>query len=123
MKVVQCLNCSLHFGAASIEPQFGQRQISYCLIAEVCTEARGDKDLAVYVFLLLLMCRSPQFSQLVVQVFDRRGTRSINFDDFIQACVMLKTFTDKFRNKDTQQRGIINISYEDVSGMSAAKKP
>ena len=83
----------------------------------------GEADLAVYVFLLLLMCRSPQFSQLVVQVFDRRGTRSINFDDFIQACVMLKTFTDKFRNKDTQQRGVINISYEDVSGTSVAKQP
>ena len=28
---------------------------------------------------------------------------------------MLKTLTDKFRAKDTQQRGVVNISYEDVS--------
>lgn len=60
---------------------------------------------------------SPQFSQLVVQVFDRRGIGRINFDDFIQACVMLKTFTDKFRVKDSQQQGIISISYEEFLEM------
>ncbi|XP_076453957.1 sorcin-like isoform X1 [Babylonia areolata] len=60
---------------------------------------------------------SPQFSQLVVRVFDRRGANNINFDDFIQASVMLKTFTDKFRNKDTQQKGIINIAYEEFMDM------
>ncbi|XP_062581058.1 programmed cell death protein 6-like isoform X1 [Saccostrea cucullata] len=60
---------------------------------------------------------SPQFCDTVVRVFDRRGARNINFDDFIQACVMLKTLTDKFRVKDTQQRGVINISYEDFLEM------
>ncbi|XP_048761103.1 programmed cell death protein 6-like isoform X2 [Ostrea edulis] len=60
---------------------------------------------------------SPQFCDTVVRVFDRRGSRNINFDDFIQTCVMLKTLTDKFRVKDTQQRGVINISYEDFLEM------
>ncbi|XP_005097355.1 programmed cell death protein 6 [Aplysia californica] len=61
---------------------------------------------------------SPQFSQTVVRVFDRRrGGRSINFDDFIQACVMLKSLTDKFRVKDSQQNGSINISYEEFLEM------
>ncbi|GFO25508.1 programmed cell death protein 6-like, partial [Plakobranchus ocellatus] len=61
---------------------------------------------------------SPQFSQLVVRVFDRRrGGASIDFDDFIQACVMLKTLTDKFRVKDTNQSGNIRISYEEFLEM------
>ena len=51
----------------------------------------------------------------MIRTFDRRGSRNINFDDFIQACVMLKTLTDKFRTRDTQQNGVIRISYEDVS--------
>ena len=59
--------------------------------------------------------RTPQFSDSVIRSFDRRGMRTINFDDFIQACVMLKTLTDKFRVKDAQQRGVINIGYEEVS--------
>nr|XP_022318696.1 programmed cell death protein 6-like isoform X2 [Crassostrea virginica] len=60
---------------------------------------------------------SPQFCDTVIRTFDRRGSRNINFDDFIQACVMLKTLTDKFRAKDTQQRGVVNISYEDFLEM------
>ncbi|XP_033746846.1 programmed cell death protein 6-like [Pecten maximus] len=60
---------------------------------------------------------SPQFCSIVIRTFDKRGSRTMNFDDFIQACVMLKTLTDKFRMKDTQQRGMINISYEDFLEM------
>ena len=60
---------------------------------------------------------SPQFSDSVIRVFDRRGARTINFDDFIQASVMLKTLTDKFRVKDAQQRGVINIGYEEFLEM------
>ncbi|KAK7111770.1 programmed cell death protein 6-like isoform X1 [Littorina saxatilis] len=60
---------------------------------------------------------SPQFSQLVVRMFDRSGRGTINFDDFIQASVMLKSFTDKFRNKDTNQQGMIRISYEEFLDM------
>lgn len=56
---------------------------------------------------------SPQFCNTVIRVFDKRGSRTINFDDFIQACVMLKTLTDKFRVKDTQQNGVIRINYEE----------
>ncbi|CAL1531560.1 unnamed protein product [Lymnaea stagnalis] len=62
---------------------------------------------------------SPQFSQVVVRVFDRnRGGYTINFDDFIQACVMLKSLTDKFREKDTNQTGQINIGYEEFLVMA-----
>jgi Ca2+-binding EF-hand superfamily protein len=62
---------------------------------------------------------SPQFSQVVVRVFDRdRGGYSINFDDFIQACVMLKTLTDQFRVKDVNQTGQIGINYEEFLEMA-----
>uniref|UniRef100_A0A0B6ZMU8 Peflin n=1 Tax=Arion vulgaris TaxID=1028688 RepID=A0A0B6ZMU8_9EUPU len=61
---------------------------------------------------------SQQFNQLVIRVFDReRGGYSINFDDFIQACVMLKTLTDQFRAKDVSQVGQIAISYEEFLEM------
>ncbi|GAB6021138.1 peflin or Penta-EF hand domain-containing protein 1 [Chamberlinius hualienensis] len=56
---------------------------------------------------------SPQFTQLVVRKFDRRGRNSIQFDDFIQCCVMLHCLTNAFRAKDTQQRGVIQIHYEE----------
>lgn len=39
----------------------------------------------------------------------------MKFDDFIQCCVMLKSLTAQFRQKDTQQQGVVNINYEDVS--------
>lgn len=64
--------------------------------------------------MLLTNFRSPQFCDLVIRVFDRRGARNIQFDDFIQACVMLKTLTEKFRAKDHQQNGTVRISYEEV---------
>lgn len=38
----------------------------------------------------------------------------MNFDDFIQCCVMVKTLTDQFRGKDVQQRGIVQLRYEEV---------
>lgn len=73
-----------------------------------------DDGCSVNFPICLFSYRSPQFCDTVVRVFDRRGARNINFDDFIQTCVMLKTLTDKFRVKDSQQQGVINISYEDV---------
>lgn len=57
---------------------------------------------------------SPQFCQLCVRVFDRQSKQTMKLDDFIQCCVMLKTLTDKFRAKDTQMQGVININYEEV---------
>ncbi|CAM1322462.1 Pef1 (predicted) [Pycnogonum litorale] len=56
---------------------------------------------------------SKDFCDLVVKKFDREGrNKSINFDDFIQSCVMLKSLTDAFRSKDTNQTGTIWLHYE-----------
>jgi len=60
---------------------------------------------------------SPQFSQLLVRKFDRFGRQSMEFDSFIQACVMLKCLTDSFRMKDTQQNGTITVQYQDFLEM------
>ncbi len=51
---------------------------------------------------------------MVILKFDRYNRRSINFDDFIQSCVMLKSLTDSFRAKDASQQGVVNIQYEEV---------
>lgn len=56
---------------------------------------------------------SPQFSQTIVRKFDRVGRSEVEFDSFIQACVMLKTLTDSFRVKDVSQTGVIQIGYEE----------
>ena len=66
--------------------------------------------------IVFIINRSPQFSHMVVLKFDRYNRRCINFDDFIQACVMLKSLTDSFRAKDATQQGVINIQYEEVMG-------
>merc|ERR1739838_56998 len=68
---------------------------------------------------------SKNFSQMIVRTFDktsagghhRRGSPSIDFDDFIQVCVSLHTLTDSFRAKDTNQSGQINIRYEEFLEM------
>ena len=58
--------------------------------------------------------RSSNFCNLCVRVFDRKDVRTMKFDDFIQCCVMLKSLTDKFRKRDTNQSGSIRVSYQEV---------
>lgn len=60
---------------------------------------------------------SQNFCNTVIRVFDKQHRNVMNFDDFIQCCVMLKSLTDSFRQKDAQQSGIVNISYEDFLRM------
>lgn len=56
---------------------------------------------------------SDGFYTLLVQKFDRDGTQTIKFDDFIQCCVLLQTLTAAFKYHDTDMDGWIRISYED----------
>ncbi|XP_077976281.1 sorcin-like isoform X2 [Styela clava] len=60
---------------------------------------------------------SMDFTKLVVRQFDRTSVNTIDFDDFIQVCVMLKTLTDKFREKDRNQNGNIQLRYEEFLEM------
>ena len=63
---------------------------------------------------ILRLSRSMNFCSLCTRVFDRRDRNNMDFDDFIQCCVMIKMLTDSFRKKDMNQNGVINISYEEV---------
>lgn len=56
---------------------------------------------------------SPQFAQSVVYRYDPVGRLRLTLDNFIQSCVMLKSSTDAFRQRDTTMRGVIQIGYED----------
>ncbi|XP_002737487.1 programmed cell death protein 6-like [Saccoglossus kowalevskii] len=60
---------------------------------------------------------SPQFSQLVVTKYDIQSRRTLKFDDFIQCCVLLKSLTDTFKQKDAAMSGSINVSYEEFMSM------
>jgi hypothetical protein len=60
------------------------------------------------------MYRSMEFCHLCVRQFDRSNVNTMKLDDFIQCCVMLKSLTDAFRKRDSQQTGVITISYEQV---------
>ncbi|SAL98882.1 hypothetical protein [Absidia glauca] len=64
---------------------------------------------------------SEKFVATLVQKFDRYGTTSqsrtaaggnVTFDNFVQACVTVKTLTDSFRAFDTDQDGWVQINYE-----------
>ncbi|XP_076310820.1 peflin-like [Tachypleus tridentatus] len=56
---------------------------------------------------------SMNFCKLIMTKFDRTSCQAVNLDDFIQICVMLKSLTDRFRVKDTDQTGIIHLQYEE----------
>lgn len=66
---------------------------------------------------------SPQFSQLVVTRYDPQAKQRLTLDNFIQACVLLKSVTDTFRQKDKNMAGVIQISYEEFLMMVLCNKP
>ena len=66
---------------------------------------------------------SPRFVQTVLYKFDHFGRRSLTLDNFIQSCVMLKSLTDAFRQRDTAMTGTVNMGYEDFLTMAVLYKP
>ena len=66
---------------------------------------------------------SPQFAQMVVFRYDPLARQRLSLDNFIQACVLLRTVTDTFRQKDAQMRGSIQLSYEEFLTMVMLNKP
>ncbi|KAG1175924.1 hypothetical protein G6F70_003790 [Rhizopus microsporus] len=61
---------------------------------------------------------SPKFINTLIQKFDRyatvnkTGKGDVTFDNFVQACVTVKTLTDSFRQFDNDNDGWIQINYE-----------
>ncbi|XP_013088705.1 peflin-like isoform X1 [Biomphalaria glabrata] len=66
---------------------------------------------------------SPQFIQTIVIKFDHYGRRALTLDNFIQSCVMLKSLTDAFRQRDTTMTGVVRMSYEDFMQLAVLNKP
>ncbi|CAO3587471.1 unnamed protein product [Absidia cylindrospora] len=65
---------------------------------------------------------SDRFVSVLIQKFDKYGhgggqpgKGDVTFDNFVQACVNVKTLTDSFRSFDTDNDGWIQINYEQVS--------
>lgn len=56
---------------------------------------------------------SAKFYGLLMKKFDRTGSRTITFDDFIQCCVLIQTLSAAFQRKDTNRNGWIQINYEE----------
>ncbi|KAJ1857713.1 hypothetical protein GGH12_004620 [Coemansia sp. RSA 1822] len=44
-----------------------------------------------------------------------KGGSAITFDNFINACVTIRSLTDSFRNLDNDQDGWVNMNYDTVS--------
>ena len=65
---------------------------------------------------------SEAFANCVVQRFDYKTRRSLTLDNFIHACVTVKTITDSFSAKDTERRGVITIQYEELLTMVMGSK-
>lgn len=55
---------------------------------------------------------SDRFYDILIKKFDRSGRGVINFDDFIQCCVVIQMLTSSFQQYDTNRNGWINIGYE-----------
>ena len=66
---------------------------------------------------------SPAFATIVVMRYDPHARSQIGLDNFIQSCVLLKSITDTFRQKDTTGSGTVNISYEEFLTMVMLNKP
>ena len=60
---------------------------------------------------------SVEFCRLCTQVFDRSDKHCMNFDSFIQCCVLMRSLTDAFKRRDTNMNGMIDVSYEDFLEM------
>ena len=65
---------------------------------------------------------SPQFAANIVYRYDTNGRQRLTLDNFIQSCVLLKTLTDSFKQKDPQMRGVIQIGYEEFLSITMASK-
>jgi peflin len=60
---------------------------------------------------------SQQFVQFLISISDPKARKEISVDQFIVLCVKVQQFTEKFRQRDTQQSGNITIGYEDFLGI------
>lgn len=56
---------------------------------------------------------SPEFINFLVGKCDPQKKSEVSVDQFIVLCVQIQRFTDAFRARDTELKGVITISFED----------
>ncbi|ESN89929.1 hypothetical protein HELRODRAFT_116724 [Helobdella robusta] len=66
---------------------------------------------------------TPQFANHVVFRYDPQAKQRLGLDNFIQVCVLIKSVTDMFRQRDSQMKGTIQVAYEDFMTMVMLNKP
>lgn len=54
---------------------------------------------------------SPQFTKQLTQKSNNH--HEVTVDEFIVLCVTIQRLTEAFRQRDTQQNGVIQINFED----------
>lgn len=61
---------------------------------------------------------SPEFIQFLVKKSDQQLQKRVSVDQFIVLCVQIQRFTEAFRQRDSQQQGVITISFEDFMSVA-----
>jgi peflin len=56
---------------------------------------------------------SPDFIKFLVFKSDPTTHKDVSVDQFIVLCVQIQRFTEAFRARDTEQKGVITIGFED----------
>lgn len=58
------------------------------------------------------------FVSFLVKKCDPKEHKAVSVDQFIVLCVQIQRFTEAFRVRDTEQKGMITISFEDFLGLA-----
>lgn len=56
---------------------------------------------------------SPEFTKFLITKSDVQNHRQMSVDQFIVVCVQIQKFTEAFRSRDREMKGVISIGFED----------
>ncbi|XP_022915482.1 peflin [Onthophagus taurus] len=56
---------------------------------------------------------SPNFIQFLIHKSDLEAHKQMSVDQFIVACVQIQRFTEAFRQRDNERKGMITLGFED----------
>lgn len=56
---------------------------------------------------------SPEFVKSLIAKSDTTNHRLMSVDQFLVVCVQIQRFTEAFRQRDTERKGVISINFED----------
>lgn len=56
---------------------------------------------------------SPDFVKFLMAKSDLKNHQQMSVDQFIVVCIQIQRFTEAFRARDAEMKGVISISFED----------